>query len=344
MRRDLSRRDFKQHHDSQVPPHRYRNGGRTRLTTYLATGYVNRHALPHLVRQLIALAAVVAGLAALFAWRRRGAETAFRGAIDRRPKGLNGIVIGAEGFVFERPGAPAVLLLHGAGDTPQTLRYLAAELDHRGFHVSVPLLPGHGRDLDAFASVTARDIVSAARATFGELRATHKWVGLIGLSMGGAVAVQLAAEAPDLPALGLAAPYLAMPPLIAHAASIAWLWGPLAPVVHSANGISVLDADERAQSLAYGAFTPSALRALSGIVRNAAAALPRVAAPTLFLQSRTDNRIRVSAAERAFARLGSREKRLEWISGAAHIITVDYGRDQVNAQLASWMEAHQISR
>jgi carboxylesterase len=296
------------------------------------------------VRQLIALATVVFALAALFAWRRRRVDTAFRRAVDRRPKGPNGIVVGAEGFVLDRPGAPAVLLLHGAGDTPQTLRYLAAELHDRGFHVAAPLLPGHGRDLDAFARVTAREIVAAARATFAGLRAKREWVGLIGLSMGGAVAVQLAADAPDLPALGLAAPYLAMPPRIARAASLAWLWGPLAPVVQSADGVSVLDAEERARSLAYGAFTPSALRALAEIVRSAAAALPRVAAPTLFLQSRTDNRISVSAAEHAFARLGSAEKRLEWISGAAHIITVDYGRDQVNALLASWMEAHRISR
>ena len=296
------------------------------------------------MRQLIALATVAVGLAALFTWRRRRVESTFRGAIDRRPKGSNGIVVGAEGFVLDQPGAPAVLLLHGAGDTPQTLRYLAAELHRRGFHVSAPLLPGHGRDLDAFARVTARDILAAARAAFDELRATREWVGLIGLSMGGAVAVQLAADTPDLPALGLAAPYLAMPPRVARAASLAWLWGPLAPVVRSADGISVLDADERARGLAYGAFTPSALRALAEIVRSAAAALPRVAAPTLFLQSRTDNRISVSAAERAFARLGSAEKRLEWISGAAHIITVDYGRDQVNAQLASWMEAHRINR
>src|SRR6185437_13430306 len=157
----------------------------------------------HIVWKLIALAAVLAGLAALFTWRRRRIELAFRRAIDRRPKAPNGVVVGAEGFVLERPGAPGVLLLHGAGDTPQTLRYLADELHRRGFHVSAPLLPGHGRDLDAFARVTAREIVGTARTTFDQLRANHEWVGLIGLSMGGAVAVQLAADTANLPALGL---------------------------------------------------------------------------------------------------------------------------------------------
>jgi len=155
------------------------------------------------VWKLIALAAVLAGLAALFTWRRRRIELAFRRAIDRRPKAPNGVVVGAEGFVLERPGAPGVLLLHGAGDTPLTLRYLADELHRRGFHVSAPLLPGHGRDLDAFARVTAREIVGAARTTFDQLRANHEWVGLIGLSMGTPSNVSISKNAkqssPDLP-------------------------------------------------------------------------------------------------------------------------------------------------
>jgi hypothetical protein len=31
---------------------------------------------------------------------------------------------------------------------------------------------------------------------------------------------------------------------------------------------------------------------------------------------------------------------LEWVSGAGHVITVDYGHDVVNARLAAFMEAH----
>ena len=57
------------------------------------------------------------------------------------------------------------------------------------------------------------------------------------------------------------------------------------------------------------------------------------------IQSREDNRISVESAERAFARLGSPDKTLEWVTGAAHIITVDFGRDVVIAQLAAFMEA-----
>ena len=131
-----------------------------------------------------------------------------------------------------------------------------------------------------------------------------------------------------------------MPKRIERAARLAWLWGPLVPIVQSSEGESVFDETERNRSLAYGVFTPGALVALFETVRRAAAALPRVAAPTLVIQSRQDNRISVAATERAFVRLGAKEKRLEWTSGAAHVITVDYGRDQVFAALASWMRAH----
>jgi carboxylesterase len=102
----------------------------------------------------------------------------------------------------------------------------------------------------------------------------------------------------------------------------------------------VLDPVERDRSLAYGVFTASALRALRDTMRRAIAALPRVIAPTLMIQSRADNRIATADAERAFALLGSRDKHMEWMPTGAHVITVDYGRDAVIARLAAFMEQH----
>jgi carboxylesterase len=289
---------------------------------------------------IIALAMLVGG--AIW-WRASYLRRAAASSPERRQLASTGIVIGAESFTLERPHAPAVLLLHGAGDTPQTLRYLAASLHSRGFHVSAPLLPGHGRSIADFARIRADQLIAAARENLRNLRADHSWVGVIGLSMGGALAVQIAAESPDLPALGLVAPYLTMPRDIDRAARLAWLWGIVVPVVRSANGISVLDPEERERSLGYGVFTAAGLRALRTTARRGFAALPRVAAPTLMIQSREDNRISVADAERVFARLGAKEKRLQWITGAAHVITVDYGRDVVIASLASWMESHGVS-
>jgi carboxylesterase len=283
---------------------------------------------------------LAAGAAGVVWWRARHLRSMEALTLRRRRIGEDGIVIGGAGFVLRRDDAPAILLLHGAGDTPQTLRYVADALHSRGFHVSVPLLPGHGRSVRDFDAITGDTLYTAARAAYDELAASHGWVGVVGLSMGGALAVQLAAGNDKLPALVLLAPYLAMPPKVERAAELSWLWGPLVPVLRASEGHSVFDPEERERNLAYGVFTPGALRALRDTMRRAAERLPLVSAPTLMIQSTQDNRISTAAAQRAFDAIGARDKRLEWTTGNAHIITVDFGRDAVIAQLAAFMDTH----
>lgn len=286
------------------------------------------------------LEVLVAVVVAVAVWRRVHIRRLIKTATSRRTLAGDGIVVGGEGFVLERANAPAILLLHGAGDTPQTLRYLANDLYSRGFHVRAPLLPGHGRRIEDFARVTADALLDASRADYLELRSTHSWVAVIGLSMGGALAVSLAAEAPDMPALGLIAPYLEMPPKIARAAELSWIWGWLTPVMASTEGRSILNPEEAKLNLAYGIFTVGALRALHTVVRRATASLSRVTSPTLIVQSKTDNRIEPSVAENALAQIASKDKRLEWVTGAAHVITVDYGYEHVIALAGDWMMKH----
>jgi carboxylesterase len=293
------------------------------------------------------MVALTAAIAVVFvvglALRARHLAAMERLAAQRRRLGPDGIAIGGAGFALPRSGARAVLLIHGAGDTPQTLRYLGEALFARGFHVEAPLLPGHARTLRAFRDTSADDWINAVRAAHSKLKTTHGPVFVVGLSMGGALAVRLAAENRDVPAVCLLAPYLALRPSFERAARTSLIWGPLVPVFRSSEGPSILDPAEQAKSLAYGVFTAAALRALRQTVAQAREALPAVASPTLFVQSRGDNRTAPRDAEFAFGRIGAREKRLEWIEGAAHVITVDYGHERVTHFVLDWLEAHQPS-
>jgi carboxylesterase len=266
-----------------------------------------------------------------------------REQLRRFSPGPSGVLPGAEAIELPRPGAPAVLLLHGGGDTPQTLRYLAEHLAARGYAVRAPLLPGHGRGLRAFAATSADEWLASARDAYDRLREEHDWVGVIGLSMGGALAVQVAAARPELPVLVLLAPYLAVPRYVAQAARTSWVWGLVVPYVPSTRGRSIHDPDEAPRSLAYGVFSARALRALHATVRRATAVLASVRAPTLVVQSREDNRIAVGDAERAFERLGAPEKRLIWVEGTGHVLTVDYGRERIFALVTEWLAAHRAA-
>lgn len=250
------------------------------------------------------------------------------------------IAPGAETIDLQEEGSNGVLLLHGFGDTPQTLALLARRLRKAGYSVFAPLLPGHGRDPESFAKSRAADWIQAAQEAYVDMRARHDKVSVIGLSMGGALSVILAAERQEIPALVLIAPYVGMPRLVRAAAATHWLWGKLVGQVAARDPRSIRDPIEREKNLAYGTLTGRALHELSLVVRSARKSLAQVSSPTLIVQSREDPRLAPAVAEFALETLGSRKKELIWTEGAGHIITVDYGRERVFAEVERWLNAN----
>ena len=281
------------------------------------------------------------------------------------PRANDGIIEGAAPIARRGSSGRAVLILHGFGDTPQTVGYLAAHLHELGFTVRAPLLPGHGRTLREFGQSTAEQWLAGAERELVALQEEHETVGVVGVSMGGALAVILAAQAgrkagaasagashpsagaiaadrqpPRSPAtLVLIAPYLSMR---APARRLAmWHWA-LSPFIHylpSREEASIRDADERRSNRGFGTVTPRLLRQLQQIVLRADAALPSVSAPTLVIHSRGDNRIDPHAALGSFDRVGTSDKRIEWTEGGGHVITVDVGRERVLELTGDWLRA-----
>jgi carboxylesterase len=192
----------------------------------------------------------------------------------------------------------------------------------------------------AFDQSRASDWIDAAKSAFVEMRARHDSVSVVGLSMGGALAVLTAAELDDIPALVLIAPYVGMPRLLRAAAATHLLWGRFAGEINGRSPRSIRDPIEREKNLAYGAVTGRALHELSTVVRRARRALPNVKAPTLIIQSREDPRIAPDVAEFALESLGTQEKKLVWTEGAGHIITVDFGRERVFSEVETWLLTH----
>ena len=248
---------------------------------------------------------------------------------------------GAETIDLQEGNSRGILLLHGFGDTPQTLGLLARHLYDSGFDVKAPLLPGHGRSVDAFMSSTRREWLACGRHELALMRQHHRSVSVGGLSMGGAIAAILAAESGDIQSLVLIAPYLDMPVTARIASATHWIWGRAAGVRKSNSPRSILDPEERKKNLGYGAYTGRLLYELWRIAAQARRALKSITVPTLLIQSKADPRIAPSVAERAFATLAAREKKLSWADGGGHIITVDFGREKVFDEVTDWLVKHQ---
>ena len=89
-----------------------------------------------------------------------------------------------------------------------------------------------------------------------------------------------------------------------------------------------------------GAESADALRALMATAAAGRAALSRVTAPTLVINSREDNRIPPVLAERVLDELRAAPVERHWVDGCGHVITVDYCRETVADLTLAFLARH----
>ena len=286
----------------------------------------------------VAAAAIGVGVLGLLVRERLQARRLERAVHRRLRLGPQGIVAGAEPLWLPASSTHAVLVLHGFGDTPQSVRELAESLHASGYTVDVPLLPGHGRTLVEFGGARAEHWVAFVRERVAQLRAHYPHVSLVGLSMGAALCSIVAAEREDLDALVLLAPYLSVPERVQRMAPLLRIYDQVAPFRLSAAPIpSIQDPIARARGLGFGVVSGRLLRELSTITRLAQAALPRVDIPTLYLASRHDSRVPTGDAARNWRLVTAPIRALRWLDSSGHIMTVDYQKHTVFEEVEDWV-------
>ena len=213
---------------------------------------------------LLLLAATVP---ALMRWRSQRARVVEQLLASRLPLGASGFVVGAEPIALAGDPDRAAVLLHGFGDTPQTMAYLAERLHGAGWTVYAPVLPGHARTLREFGATGADAWIAFAREELTRARARHRTVVLVGLSMGGALATAVAADDVDLPALVLLAPYLSVLPNVRRLARAHRVLSLATVYVFGRSERSILDPEARRHNLGFGYTTPRLLGELQRVAR-----------------------------------------------------------------------------
>ena len=284
----------------------------------------------------------VALLAHVIRYRVTMARTRAREAA-RLPVGADGLVPGAGPITLTGSDTHAALLIHGFGDTTQSLHLLAQHLhEGHGWTVRLMLLPGHGRGLVDFDTNGDKAWRTAVHDEYTALRRRHRTVVIVGLSMGGALATIEAAQHPDLPALVLLAPYLTPPASAERLAPLAGVVNLMVPYLKGGNRErSILDPAARARTLGAGVAPPLRIRDLVAVAHDARLAAAAVTAPVRLLHSTTDYRIPTSLAERhATFFTASAHCDQQWVEGGGHVITVDFCRERVFALTAEWLALH----
>jgi carboxylesterase len=101
------------------------------------------------------------------------------------------VMPGAEAFAHDG-GSTGVLLCHGFTGSPHSLRPWADYLAAAGLSVSLPRLPGHGTSWQEMARTRWEDWYAEVDRAFDELQRRCDEMFVMGLSMGGCLALRLA--------------------------------------------------------------------------------------------------------------------------------------------------------
>ncbi len=105
-----------------------------------------------------------------------------------------------------------ILFIHGYTGTPQTLypQYLRAAAE--GFSFEVPLLPGHGTTIEDMVETRFSDYVAKVEAVADLLISRYGSIFVVGISMGGALSIDLALKrSAEVCAMVLINPLIAPP-------------------------------------------------------------------------------------------------------------------------------------
>jgi carboxylesterase len=225
-----------------------------------------------------------------------------------------------------------VLLLHGFAGSPFAMRPLGEKLHARGFTVTGPLLPGHGRTAEALGDTVWRDWLAAAEAALQALRARCRAVAVAGLSMGGVLTLRLAQEYPDLNAISVMAAPLWLPlyvrATVRALTAVGTLSGTL-PVVPNLGGSDIRDPDAKRAYPSPSGFPVHALASMLELMRQVRRDLALIRVPTLVVHSDHDHTAPPPSAREIFGRISSTDKKLVRLTRSFHIVTLDVERDEV---------------
>ena len=216
-----------------------------------------------------------------------------------------------------------VLLVHGLTSTPQSMHALGMALARNGVDVEAVRLPGHGTQPEDLVGVTWDQWYSAARAALRDMRPRYDRIFVCGQSLGGSLALVLAAHEPVDGVISLAG--------VAYMRDWRFLFLPLIeklrPWRHSP-GNDIAKPGVRDVG-SYDRMPMSALRQLLALARQVRADLPRVQAPALVVQSAVDHVVHAGNADYIHEHLGCRSKEIVRLQRSYHVISLDNDFDLV---------------
>ncbi len=255
---------------------------------------------------------------------------------------MSKIQSGGEPFLYQGDTGIGVLLVHGWTSAPQEFFDLGKHLAEKGHAVLGVRLPGHATRPADLNRIRWRDWSAAVEDGYSLLEPTCDRIFVMGLSLGGALALLLATSRPVAGVVAMATPY-EVPPQ----PSIRWLRY-LLPVLRPISALlryfpkppinDYKDQQAYQDHVSYSVFPIRSVPEVVGLLQRLREQLPTVRAPVLLMHAVEDRGVSPDNARSIFSQVGSDEKELVWIENSGHVLTIEPAREQVYDMAADFIE------
>jgi len=220
---------------------------------------------------------------------------------------------------FRHDGGPiGALLCHGFTGTPQSLRPWAEHLAAEDLTVRLPRLPGHGTTVAEANLTTWHDWYAELERNLVELSGRCEQVFVMGLSMGGTLAIRLAEEHGD----EISGLVLVNPSLLTKRPD-RFLLPALRLVVPSWTGIASDIKKAGSVELAYDRIPMKAAYSLSKLWVTTRADLGKVTQPVLIFRSTDDHVVEPDSTALLRQKVASSDVREVVLENSYHVATLD---------------------
>lgn len=225
-----------------------------------------------------------------------------------------------------------VLLSHGFTGSPASIRPWGEYLGARGYGVQVPRLPGHATTWRELNTLTWDDWYGEIARVFDLLCLDHDAVVVGGLSMGGALALRVAADHPDR-----VAGVVVVNAAVATKRLDVKLLPVLKHVVPSfpgiGNDIKRAGGDEHCYDRTPLKAIHSMMRAWKPLIED----LPKVTAPLLYFRSAEDHVVDDASQPIITSRVSSRDIVERRLPESFHVATLDNDAEQIFEESAEFI-------
>jgi carboxylesterase len=230
------------------------------------------------------------------------------------------IIKNAEPFYF--PGnATGCLLIHGFTGAPTEMRPLGDFLAEKGYSVLGIRLSGHGTKMADIQRSHWQDWAGSVLDGWHLLQSSTDKIILMGLSMGGVLALYHASFLPVQGVVSMSTPYQLEPDL--KLAVLPFLTG---IIPYLAKGESDWhDPDAAKDHISYEKYPTRAIVQLTLLLQAMRISLPKVTAPALLMHAKGDLGVAPENMSRIYQELGTAEenKEMVWLENSGHVLTRD---------------------